>query len=52
MEAGAVVVRKPEEITKIRPVDLQFSAKIDMIEIVYSIIYIYNLIADLRLLQS
>ena len=49
---GAVVVRKPKEITKIRPMDLQFSAKIDMMEIVYLIIYIYNFIAYLRLLQS
>ena len=49
---GAVVVRKPKEITKIRPMDLQFSAKIDMMEIVYLIIYIYNFIAYLRLLQN
>ena len=48
----AVAVRESEEITKIRPMDLQFSAKIDMMEIVYLIIYIYNFIAYLRLLQN
>ena len=45
-------MRKPKEITEIRPSDLQFSAKIDMMEIVYLTIYIYNFIAYLRLLQS
>ena len=45
-------MRKPKEITKIEPMDLQFSAKIDMMEIVYLVIYIYNFIAYLRFLQN
>ena len=52
VEAGAVVVRKRKKIMKIRHMDLQFSAKVDMMETIYLIIYIHNFIAYLRFLQN
>ena len=52
VEAGAVVVRKRKKIMKIRHMDLQFSAKVDMMEMIYLAIYIHNFIAYLRFLQN
>ena len=52
VEAGAVVVRKRKKIMKIRHMDLRFSAKVDMMEMIYLIIYIHNFIAYLRFLQN
>ena len=52
VEARAVIVRKRKKVMKVRHMDLQFSAKVDMMETIYLIIYIHNFIAYLRFLQN
>ena len=45
-------MRKRKKVMKIRHMGLKFSAKVDMMETIYLIIYIHNFIAYLRFLQN